>query len=129
MASSAPNREVAARAAAILTTGEVQATALDLNETFSSILTVHISFTLGSLTNCTFRFYVSEDGVTYVPVKTLGGGVTELVLTGSNEVVESFSAPGWKWFRVSAQGSGTVTSSSATITYRYLRRATQLHGA
>ncbi len=132
MASAAPNKSVAARASAVLTTGEVQADELDLNETFSSLVTAHISFTLGSLTNCTFRFYASPDlssSGTYYPVKTMGGGVTNLVLTGDTEVIESFSLPGMKWFRVSAQGSGTVTSSLAAITYRYLRRATQLHGA
>ncbi len=131
MASAAPNKSVAARASAILTTGEVQAEELDLNESFSSILCVRIEFTLGSLTSGTFRFYASPDldvGGTYYPVKTLGAGSSELVLTGSASVVESFMLPGMKWFRVSVQGTGTLTSSAAAVTYHYLRRATQLHG-
>jgi hypothetical protein len=32
---------------------------------------------------------------------------------------------GWKFFRASVQGSGTVTSSSATLTYRFLKGGSQ----
>src|SRR5690349_20986042 len=122
MASSSPNKVLAARAAAILTTGEVAAARLDLNEAHASEVSVDLSFTLGSLTNCVLRFYVSMDGTTYVPLADVGGGVVSYTLTASTDRSFPVKAPGWKWLRASIQGTGTVTSSSATINYRYLRR-------
>jgi hypothetical protein len=125
MASGAANKVLAARASAVLTTGEVAATRLDLNETFNSRVTVSIDFTVGSLTNCTFRYFVSMDGTTYYPIETTGGGVVSHVLTADGTKVVTIDAPGWKWFRVSAQGSGTVTNSLAALSYRYLQRGSQ----
>ncbi len=126
MASSAPNKQLAARAAAVLTTGEVAATALDLNKTWGSFVTASLNFTLGSLTNVTVRFYVSIAGSTYFPIVADGGTLmTEVLTANSTRVYTMQSLAGWKYFRMSLQGSGTVTSSSAAITYRYLAAGTQ----
>lgn len=127
MASAAPNRNMVARAAAILTTGEVAASSLDLNDAFDSKLTVEISFTLGSLTNGIFRFYASKDGTTFEPLEVGYDGTATVsrTYTGDQDIVIPVNAQGWKFFRVSVQGTGTVTSSSATVTYRWLRRGTQ----
>lgn len=125
MASSAPNKSKIARSAAILTTSEVAASSLDLNEAFGAQVTVDASFTIGSLTNVVLRFYASSDGVTYKPI-ALGGTVVSETLTASAE--RCYTIPGlggWKYFRVSAQGAGTVTGSSLTLTYRYLKRGSQ----
>jgi hypothetical protein len=126
MASSAPNRSAVARAAAILTTGEVAGSAFDLNNAFNSQVTVDLSFTIGSLTNVIVRFYASMDGVTYDPIVVNGGTIMTETLTASAErcyVVPALS--GWKQFRISLQGTGTTTSSTANATYRYLRRGSQ----
>ncbi len=125
MASSAPNKSLTARASAVLTTGEVAATRLDLNESYGSQVCVDISFTLGMLTNVTLRYFVSMDGVTYVPFDITGGAVVSTVYTADGTRSVWVNAPGWKFFRVSAQGSGTVTSSLLALTYRYLRRGSQ----
>jgi hypothetical protein len=126
MASQAPNKSLAARAAAILTTGEVAATALDLNEAWGSHVSVFLDFTIGSLTNVIVRFYVSMDGTNYYPVSAGSAVMTETVTaTATRAYVPTGSLCGWKWFRASVQGTGTVTSSSATLTYRYLRRGSQ----
>jgi hypothetical protein len=126
MASQAPNKQLAARAAAILTTGEVAASALDLNEAWGSRVSVFLDFTLGSLTNVVVRFYASMDGTTYYPVSADTGAVmTETVTATATRAYTVGNLVGWKWFRASVQGTGTVTSSSATLTYRYLRRGSQ----
>jgi hypothetical protein len=125
MASSAPNKSVAARAAAILTTSEVAATALDLNDTFGANVTVDLSFTIGSLTNVIARFYASSDGVTYKPIAIGGTVMTETITASAQRCYVMPSLAGWKYFRVSLQGTGTVTSSSAAVTYRYQKRGSQ----
>lgn len=125
MASSAPNKAFAARAAAILTTAEVAAAALDLNQSYASRVTVDLGFTLGSLTNVILRFYASVDGVTY---KALDSGIALITETITADATRCFVLPsmaGWKFFRASLQGTGTVTSSSATLTYRYLAQGSQ----
>ncbi len=113
------------RASAVLTTGEVAGTRLELKPAQDKQVTVDLSFTIGSLTNITVRFYASMDGTTFDPI-TQGGVVMTEVLTASAErcyVVPRLN--GWKFFRVSVQGSGTVTNSLADFTYRYERRGSQ----
>lgn len=125
MASSAANKSVVGRSAAILTTSEVAGATFDLNNAYNSQVTVDFSFTLGSLTNVIVRFYASVDGTTFDPVYNGGTAVTE-TLTASGE--RCYMLPplsGWKYFRVSVQGTGTVTSSTANFSYRYLRRGSQ----
>jgi hypothetical protein len=114
-------RSQVGRAAAILTTGEVAGTALDLSVTKDHAVTVTVDFTIGSLTNVVLRFYASMDNSTYDLIY-IGGVATTNTLTATDTVtVVMPSLAGYKFFRASAQGTGTVTSSSATITYRYDR--------
>jgi hypothetical protein len=112
------------RASAVLTTGEVAGSALDLDLCKNKQVIVDLSFTLGSLTNITARFYGSMDGTTYDLLAELAvPGTSTVVLTASTERMYVMSPlPGVKWFRVSVQGSGTVTSSLCDFTYRYDRR-------
>jgi hypothetical protein len=126
MANSSPNKAFNARAAAILTTGEVAASAMDLNDAWGSRVTCFLDFTLGSLTNVIVRFYASMDGTTYCPVTADTGAVaTETITATATRAYTLGNLAGWKFFRASVQGTGTVTSSSATLTYRYLRRGSQ----
>lgn len=106
------------RAAAILTTAEVFASSLDLTKTLDGSVTVELSFTLGSLTNMAVKFYGSTDGLTFFP---LHSGVATLTETLTANATRHYlvKVPGVNFFAVSVTGSGTVTSSSCTITYRY----------
>ena len=127
MAANHPNRTMAARAAAILTLTEVAAAKLDLNETFMSSAAIDVAFTLGSLTNVVLRFLASMDGTAwdtvYVPA---GTGPLVVTLTASGDVAIAVPLlPGYKFFRVTAQGTGVVTGSSLALAYRYLRRGSQ----
>ena len=128
MASSIPNKDFVVRAAAILTTGEVAGIDFDLNSAWGSLAEVQIDFTLGSLTNGIFRFYASQDGVTYYPLESFAGGGAASVsrtYTANTTSMIPVIAPGSKFLRVSVQGTGTVTSSSAAVRLRYLRRGSQ----
>ena len=122
MASATFNKSQVLRSAAILTTSEVMSSDLSANNASHSRVSAHVSFTKGSLTNGIFSFYVSNDGSTYVPVTDLGGtGVSE-TFTADTEKVYFFDCSGWRYFAIGVKGTGTVTSSSATVTARYLRR-------
>jgi hypothetical protein len=128
MANSSPNRSLVARAAAILTNAEVAATRIDLNECWGGQVSVQVDFTIGSLTNVILKGYVSDDGTTYRLVSAEVAVPTAMTatLTATATPVLVFSGlGGWKYFRVSAEGTGTVTSSSLALKYRYLRRASQ----
>jgi hypothetical protein len=125
MASSAANRAFIARAAAILTTGEVAGTSFDLNEAHDSEVDVQLDFTVGSLTNGIFRFYVSVDGTNWYTHFGPSAAALTQTLTANGALSIPVSGKGWKFLRVSVQGTGTVTSSSATVTVRYLRRGSQ----
>jgi hypothetical protein len=118
------NKSFTIRSAAILTTGAVNGTDFVVNKAWASKFSLDIRFTLGSLTNVTLLWYVSMDQSTYVPVESLSGGVVTLVPTASVTKSMPFDCSGWSYFRVSAQGSGTTTSSSLTLTARYMSRAT-----
>lgn len=122
MASASFNKSETLRSAAILTGSEVMSSDLSANNASHSRVSVHVSFTKGSLTNGIFAFYVSHDGTTYVPFAELGGGAVSATLTADTEKVYSFDCSGWRYFAVGVTGTGTATSSSATITARYLRR-------
>ncbi len=125
MASSAANKNFAVRAAAILTTGEVAGTTFDLNSAWASEATAKIDFTLGSLTNGIFRFYASDDGTTFYTLLGENGGSLTQTLTANGTIATPVRARGWKFLRVSVQGTGTVTSSSATVSLNYLKRGSQ----
>lgn len=127
MASSAPNRVQPARASSVLTTGEVAATSLDLNEIMpGSCVLLDVNFTLGSLTNVILKAYVSTDGVTFVPLREGPAAlVATVTLTASDAFGWSLRVPsGYKYFRTSATGTGTVTGSLLATSYRYVKRGT-----
>lgn len=125
MASSGPNKSLAVRASAVLTTGEVAGTSLDLNEAWGSEAVAQIDFTLGMLTNGIFRFYVSMDGTNFYTLMGPTGAVLTQTLTASATNAIPIRANGWKFLRVSVQGTGTVTNSLAAVSLRYLRRGSQ----
>jgi hypothetical protein len=125
MASSAPNKSLSGRAAAILTTGEVAGASLDLNRAWASQVSVDLGFTIGSLTNVIVRFYVSTDGVTYDPIAPNGAVMTETLTASAERCYLMPSLVGWKYFRVTLQGTGTLTSSTANFVYRYLSAGSQ----
>lgn len=125
MASSTPNKALAARAAAILTTAEVAATTIDLNETWGGQLNVQLDFTKGSLTNVIVKHYVSMDGTNFYVLSSGTAALTETITADATRAIQVEACGGWKFYRTTLTGTGTVTSSSATVTYRYLRRGTQ----
>lgn len=121
-------RSMVGRAAAVLTTSEVAGTTLNLLSArpFEARLAVDVDFTVGSLTNCTFRFYASVDGANFDLIY-IGGTSSSIVLTADGDLcVVLPPLVGYKYFRVSAQGNGTVTNSSAAFSYRWLTRAAGL---
>lgn len=122
MASSTSNKSVVARAASVLTTSEVAAAAFDLNNAWASKVGVKLDFTLGSLTNVTVNHYGSLDGTNWFPIN----GVPTDTLTASGSKLYTFpNLVGVKWFRTTLTGAGTVTGSSATVTYTWLKRGSQ----
>jgi hypothetical protein len=125
MASSFPNGSSPGRTAAILTTGEVAGEALDLNKAYASQCTVDLSFTIGSLTNITVRFYGSMDGTTYDPIYVNGATIAEVLSASAERCYVVPMLAGWKHFRVSVQGSGTLTSSTCAYVYRFLKSGSQ----
>lgn len=108
------------RAAAILTTGEVLSTAFDMANTLDGAVTVDLSFTKGSLDNVIMVSYGSADNVTYKPLHHGVTAVTE-TLTASGERLYMLKPAGVRYVKVGLQGTGTVTSSSATTTLYYQR--------
>jgi hypothetical protein len=124
MASSSPNRLQVLRAAAILTNSEVKSSSFDINQADSAGVELQFAFTLGSLTNGLFKFYVSDDGSTWIPHEDGAGALLRTFTANAAQTVAIY-APGWKFLCVGVTGTGTVTSSTATITARYLRRGSQ----
>lgn len=102
------------RAAAVLTTSEVNGTAFPFSHVDDGRVSVLLEGTIGSLDQIVFRFYVSRDDSTYYAIDPV-----EVDFGGDDARTVTISAPGWKHLRVSAQGYGTVTNSSATVTALY----------
>jgi hypothetical protein len=121
MASASTNKVFTVRASAVTTNAEVAGSTFTVNNAASSELNVHVSFTLGMLTNGIFRWYVSKDGSTWVPMSDFAGNIS-YTLTASTEKVYNFDCKGWRFFRVSVEGTGTVTNSLAAVTVQHLRR-------
>lgn len=116
------NKNFSVRSAAILTTGEVDGAIFDLDTAWGHGVGVKISFTLGSLTNGIFRFYVSDDGTNWFPLLGANGSTLTQTLTASSTLAVPVQPLGWKSLKVSVQGTGTVTSSSATVSINYCKR-------
>ncbi len=106
------------RAAAILTNGEVFGADLDLHGALNQEGTVDFSFTIGSLTNCILRFYAGPSAAPTNPLH-LDGIKQEYTITATSSGSFAFRCPGSRYFRASVEGTGTVTDSSASFTYRY----------
>ena len=117
----------AVRAAAILTDSYVAGTivqpdlAVYSHSAGQNQLTVMIAFTIGSLTSAQVKVEFSDDGTTYYQDTnaSTSWGTTTLSLGEY-----SFSAAGnylihipirYKYIKISAKGTGTVTNSSMTI--------------
>lgn len=119
------NQSLAARAAAILTTSEVDCSTLNLNNYVrDQMVNVELAFTIGSLTNVILRLYASMDGSTWIPIPLLDGATTSKTITASTTQAFGVAPFGYNFFKASLQGTGTVTSSSATVTYRWRRTGT-----
>lgn len=113
------NDATTVRAAAILTTGEVNATSVQtLNASQCNVL---IDFTKGSLTSVEIRAYWSPDDNDYYQESfgAISGG-DDTISLGKHTI----SATGKyrlpiqcedNWLRLSVKGIGTVTSSSAQV--------------
>ncbi len=106
---------VVGRAALILTTGAVATAIIPVNQTLDGWLMVYCNFTIGSLTNATFTPQVTYDGTNWFNLTDPG----VLTLTATGLSAFPCNCLGAKQFRVLVQGSGTVTSSSATVTFGY----------
>lgn len=117
-----------ARASSVLTTGEVAAATLKLDDCFQGRVSVHVAFTLGMLTNVVLRPYVSMDGTNFVQLANpaaSAGTVLSQTPTANYTASLCFDCAGWKYFRMSAQGTGTVTNSLLALTYRHLKVGSQ----
>lgn len=108
------------RQAAILTTLEVDGAEVLLDQFDGGNVSVQLSFTLGSLTNVVLRPYVSMDGSTWLQLSGESGALLAPTLTASATTALHFACAGWKYFKLSAQGTGTVTSSLLAFSYRGL---------
>lgn len=107
------------RASAVLTTGEVAGARINLAKCKDASLTVDLDFTIGSLTNVIVRFYTSMDGTTYKPVAVNGALLTETITANATRCYTVPDLNGWPFFRVSVQGTGTVTGSLCAFNYNY----------
>lgn len=112
------------RTAAILTTSYVAGTVLNpFNATpaLRNQLNLLIQFTVGSLTSAEVKVEFSHDGVTYFQdtFESISGGSSTLSLgnyTFSSTGNYTISLPiKFNYIKVSAKGTGTVTSSSLTV--------------
>jgi hypothetical protein len=113
------------RSAAILTTSYVAGTVIGLSGDSGvdncSQLSVLIDFTIGSLTSAEVKVEFSDDGVTYYQesfssvssgTDTLTLGEHKLAATGKFYLSIPFQS---SYVKISAKGTGTVTSSSMAI--------------
>lgn len=115
MALSKHATNVVVRAAAILTTSEVDSAIFSTNAALDGKVQVYVNFTLGSLTNGIFTPYISDDGTNWYAVSSPGA----LTLTATGKKAFIVDCNGSKLFKVSTTGTGTVTSSSAKVKIGY----------
>ena len=118
-------KKQAARAAAILTNGEDAANAFLTEKSDNGAVAVQLNFTLGSLTNVIIKFYGSADGTNYYAVNEPYVGISETLTASTNKFYTFPALPGLKRFRVSLTGTGTLTNSTATVSYHYFQRGSQ----
>lgn len=110
------------RAAAILTDAYVAATVIDNAEIYNQLM-LDVRYTKGSLTSLQLKVEFSLDGATYTQETTesiSGGTITEtavertFVPSGNQNFLIAVPIKCNK-IKVSAKGTGTVTSSSLTL--------------
>lgn len=110
------------RAEAILTTGYVSGTIIKDCENFNQLM-IYWKFTKGSLTSFQIKVEFSFDGVTYHQEisESISSGVATMspehhIYTPGNDLNGVLSIPiKCSKIKISAQGNGTVTSSSLKI--------------
>ena len=112
------------REAAILTTSYVVASAdefLPADVMSADQVVVFLDFTIGSLTTLEVKIEYSNDGTNWYQetfgsvsggTNTLSAGVNSAAATGVYTIMSDIAG---KYVRVSAKGTGTVTSSSLKI--------------
>lgn len=112
------------RSAAILTTGYVAGTVLNYsnsNPSKANQLIIYAKFTIGSLTDCQIKVEFSHDGTNYYQetfssissgTDTLSLGVHKMTATGNYRIAIPIKD---NYIKISAIGTGTVTSSSLAI--------------
>ena len=108
----------AGRAAAVLTNGEVYGTVVDLSAAMDGKVAVDLTFTLDTLTSCTWRMAVGD---TVTPTETLwvNGIIQTGSLTGDTEAKMLFDCGGYRYARFALTGVGAVGASSAAFDYDY----------
>lgn len=99
------------RAAAILTNGAVASNTVSLPATATQYMMVFCDFTIGSLTNVIIQPQLSYDGTNWFDLTDPGS----LTITATGKKVFPVNGQGAKLFRVTATGTGTVTSSSLKV--------------
>lgn len=112
------------RSAAILTNGYVAGTVLgptNGNPSAYNQLVIYWSFTIGSLTSGELKVEFSHDGTTYYQetfsavagaTSTDVSGIHTVTTTGNRRISIPIKD---NYVKISVQGTGTVTSSSATV--------------
>jgi len=109
------------RAAAILTNAYVAGTILENCQKFNTLY-INYDFTIGSLTNCQIKVEVSIDGTNYYELMSdsISSGVDTLsslvyLLNATKKGSTTPLAIATKYIKISAVGTGTVTSSSLKL--------------
>jgi hypothetical protein len=120
-------KKTSVRSAAILTNSYVAGTVIGpttgdklLTHQYNQ-LTLLVDFTIGSLTDVLIKVEFSDDGTTYFQEhnKTVSSGITtfnanEYKLTATGKVAIGIPV-NYRFIKISAVGTGTVTSSSLAI--------------
>lgn len=99
------------RSAAILTGSAVASSTVRIPATADQRIMVYADFTIGSLTNVIITPQVSYDGTNWFNLTSPGA----LTATATGKYAIPCNCQGAKLFRVTAQGTGTVTSSSLKL--------------
>lgn len=109
------------RSAAILTNSYVEGTIIDEANQYNQ-LSLEIAYTKGSLTSLEIKIEYSQDGVTYVQDANVAPSagtntisVSEYTYAGSTANFILDMPINTNFIKVSAKGTGTVTSSSLAI--------------
>lgn len=115
-----PFLNVVIRSAAILTDSYVAGTVIDNAQEYNQLVLL-VNWTKGSLTSLELKVEVSVDGTNYFQetASSVSGGTVTIIpkeytitTTGKSNILIPVSA---RYIKVSAKGTGTVTSSSLTL--------------